>query len=107
MGLAHSHVLINPANKELFMSTSISNTFPQAPLVIPKPIARATNPTVDSDGDSDGTKSAKAAKASAAFVPTAAPVPKAQPVNPVQAAHDAQAAALSDEKPVSITSYRA
>jgi hypothetical protein len=107
MGLVYSHVLVNLANKEFFMSTSISNTFPQAPLVIPKPIARAITPTVDSGGDNDGTKSAKAAKASVAFVPTAAPVPKAQPVNPVQAAHDAQAAVLSDEKPVSITSYRA
>jgi hypothetical protein len=99
--------LINPANKELFMPTSISNTFPQAPLVIPKPLARATTSTVDSDGDNDGTKSAMAAKASAAFVPTAAPVSKVQPVNPVQAAHDAQAAVLSDEKPASVTSFRA
>ena len=107
MRLAHSHVLINLANKEFFMSTSISNTFPQAPLVIPKPIARATTTTVDSGGDNDGAKSAKAAKAPEAFVPTAAPVPKAQPVNPVQAAQDAQAAVLSDEKPGSIASYRA
>ena len=38
------------------MSSSISNTFPQAPLTVPKPLARAATQVIDSDGDSDGTK---------------------------------------------------
>jgi len=107
MGLGHSHVLINPVNKELFMSTSISNTFPQAPLVVPKPLARVAAPTVDSDGDNDGTKSAKAAKASVPLEATVAPVEKAQSATPIQAAQAAQAGVLTENKPGSIASYRA
>jgi hypothetical protein len=107
MGLDHSHILINLVNKELFMSTSISNTFPQAPLVVPKPLARVAAPTVESDSDNDGAKSAKTAKASIAFEATAAPVEKAQPATPIQAAQAAQEGVLTENKPGSIASYRA
>jgi hypothetical protein len=57
----------------VFMSSSISNTFPQAPLVVPKPLARPAAPTIDSDGDNDGSKGAKA---------PVTPAQTAQPVLP-------------------------
>ena len=38
------------------MSSSIGSTLPQAPLTVPKPLARAAVQVMDSDGDQDGTK---------------------------------------------------
>lgn len=47
------------------MSTAISSTFPQAPLTVPKPLARAAVQVIDSDGDNDGTKAPAAPTAPA------------------------------------------
>jgi len=61
------------------MSSSINTSYPQAPLVVPKPVSRPMSPTSDADGDNDGSKgvSSKAPVASAQIakpvLPTDAP----------------------------------
>ena len=41
------------------MSGSISPSFPQAPLMVPQPLARTKPLQIDSDGDTDGSTAAK------------------------------------------------
>jgi hypothetical protein len=41
------------------MSGSISPSFPQAPLVVPQPLARVKPPQIDADGDTDGSTASK------------------------------------------------
>ena len=55
------------------MSSSISNTFPQAPLTVPKPLARAATQVIDSDGDSDGTKAPAATTTPSPTMPAGTP----------------------------------
>jgi|APCry1669190591_1035303.scaffolds.fasta_scaffold177401_1 hypothetical protein len=55
------------------MSSTINTTYPQAPLVVPKPLARTPAPTIDSDGDNDASKAAKAPVASPIAVNTPLP----------------------------------
>ena len=59
MGVASPYQILHLALQEIFMSGSISPSFPQAPLAVPQPLARAKPLQIDSDGDADGSGAAK------------------------------------------------
>ena len=59
MGVASPYQIPHLALQEIPMSGSISPSFPQAPLAVPQPLARAKPPQIDADGDTDGSAAAK------------------------------------------------
>jgi len=59
VGVASPYQILHLALQEIFMSGSISPSFPQAPLAVPQPLARAKPLQIDSDGDADGSGAAK------------------------------------------------
>lgn len=59
VGVASPYQIPHLALQEIPMSGSISPSSPQAPLVMPQPLARAKPPQIDSDGDTDGSTAAK------------------------------------------------
>ena len=59
MGVASPYQIPHLALQEIPMSGSISPSFPQAPLAVPQPLARAKPRQIDSDGDADGSGAAK------------------------------------------------
>jgi len=59
VGVASPYQILHLAFQEIPMSGSISPSFPQAPLAVPQPLARAKPLQIDTDGDTDGSAAEK------------------------------------------------
>ena len=59
MGVASPYQIPYLALQEIPMSGSISPSFPQAPLVVPEPLARAKPLQIVADADPDGSTASK------------------------------------------------
>ena len=60
MGIDSPYEIPHLTLKEFFMSSSISTTFPQAPLVVPEPLAKAKPNQIDAEQATAVAASAKA-----------------------------------------------